>query len=123
MAKQKSDKSEKKQKRRGAPKKYLFKKGQSGNLKGRPKGSISITSAIKRELEKYPKTKDKKTYLKQLVERILDKAIKEGDTQMIKHVWNYVDGLPKGRLDITSRGKEIFTKEQIDELFKNRKKE
>ena len=66
------------------------------NREGRPKGSgISITTAIKRELEKKPEGADKSTYLDLLVKRIMKKAIQEGDQQTIKQIWNYVDGLPK----------------------------
>jgi len=34
--------------RAGPPKHTQFKKGQSGNLKGRPKGSLNLTTIIKR---------------------------------------------------------------------------
>jgi len=71
-----------------------FKKGQSGNPAGKPKGAVSITTAIKQELLKIP-PEQKKTWLALTVKRILQKAIAEGDTQMIKTLWNYVDGMPK----------------------------
>ena len=78
---------------------WLFKKGESGNPEGRPKGSLSITGEIKKKLEEIPENQ-KKTYLEILITKILKKAIVDEDQQMIKNIWNYVDGLPKGTLDI-----------------------
>ena len=77
-----------------------FKPGQSGNPKGRPPGTISLTTMIKQELEKCPEG-DKKTYADLIVKRILTKAIRDGDPQMIKTVWAYIDGLPKADITIT----------------------
>lgn len=85
-----------------------FVKGQSGNPKGRPEGvGISITTRIKQELEKCPEGEDKKTYLELLVKRILKKSIVDGNEQMIKSVWAYVDGLPQQNVDMTSDGERI----------------
>jgi len=84
-------------KQRGRP----FKPGQSGNPKGRPPGTISLTTLIKQELDKCPDGKDKKTYADLIVKRILTKAIRDGDPQMIKTVWAYIDGLPKADITIT----------------------
>ena len=84
-----------------------FKEGVSGNPKGKPRGTgISITTEIKRMLEKCPDGQ-KATYLQLLLNRILKKAIQEGDQQMITRIWNYVDGMPKQSADITTDGKEI----------------
>ena len=78
-----------------------FAPGRSGNPKGRPKGSLSITAVIKKKLEEVPEG-EKSTYLELLVEQILQRAIIEGDYQMIKQVWNYVDGTPKGFMHMES---------------------
>lgn len=75
-----------------------FKKGQSGNPNGRPKGSPSIIARIKKELAKIP-SGQKITYLEILVKMILKKAIVDGDKEMIKLIWNYVDGMPKQALE------------------------
>ena len=75
-----------------------FKKGRSGNPQGRPQGSISIISIIKRELKKIP-AGQKITYLEILVKQILKMAIIEGNKDMIKLIWNYVDGMPKQALE------------------------
>lgn len=75
-----------------------FNKGQSGNPNGRPKGSISITTRIKRELQKMPRGQ-KITYLEALIKKILKKAIVDEDKETIKLIWNYVDGMPKQALE------------------------
>jgi len=88
------------------PKTGKFTKGNPGG--GRPKGSgVSITTAIKRELEKRPEGSDKSTYLEMLVKRIMKKAIMDGDQQMITKIWNYVDGMPKQSTDITTGGEKL----------------
>lgn len=75
-----------------------FVEGNPGG--GRPKGSgISITTEIKRKLKERPPGEDKSTYLELLIQRILKQAIQEGNQQMIKNLWNYVDGLPKQTID------------------------
>ena len=96
-----------------------WKKGQSGNPAGRPVGSISITSMIKKKLEEVPEGQ-KKTYLEILVSKILQRAIVEGDPQMIKTIWSYTDGQPRQGIDIVSEDKEILTEGQIDELLRSR---
>ena len=84
-----------------------YKPGESGNLNGRPKGSgISITTEIKRKLDEIPKGK-KATNLQMLLEVILESALKRKDHQMIKQIWNYIDGMPKQSTDLTTGGKPI----------------
>ena len=74
-----------------------FKQGKSGNPEGRPKGSVSITSAIRRKLEETnPKTK--RQYVDDLVDVMIDKALREKDFRVIKEIWNHIDGLPKNVL-------------------------
>ena len=87
MKKKKSDITGKKQV------KSWFKPGQSGNEKGRPKGSISITHEIKKKLAEIPPN-ERKTYLQILITKILKKALIDEEEPMIKLIWNYIDGLP-----------------------------
>lgn len=66
---------------------------QNRNTEGRPKG-ISITEMVKKALEEIePKTK--KPWKDLIIKRILLKAVDEGDTQMLKAIWSYIDGMPK----------------------------
>lgn len=77
-----------------------FVKGYSGNPKGKPRGSLSITARIKEELRKVPKGQ-KISYLEALIKIILRKALLEGDKDMIKTIWQAVDGMPKQHIDTT----------------------
>lgn len=82
-----------------------WKPGQSGNPNGRPKG-ISITEMVKSALEEIePKTK--KPWKDLIIKRILLKATNDGDTNMLKAIWSYIDGMPKQSTDITSGGRPI----------------
>lgn len=79
-----------------------YKKGQSGNPKGRPPQGYSITEWFKNMLNSRPEVKDA------IGNSILKKAL-EGDTTAQKLVWNYLDGMPlqKNETDITSGGDKI----------------
>lgn len=81
-----------------------FPPGVSGNPAGKP--AFSITTLVREELQKVPDGSDK-TKAQQFIEKILEKAIIEGDVQMQKSVWAYMDGLPREHHDITSGGKPI----------------
>lgn len=70
-----------------------FVEGNKGGP-GRPEGSVSITSAIKRKLEVVPEG-ETKTYLQAIIDKIFKKALMDEDTVMIKQIWAYVDGMPK----------------------------
>lgn len=65
-----------------------FVEGVSGNSNGRPKGSLSITAAIKRHYEAHPEEFD--TLCKELME----------DKSMRKLLWSYIDGKPRESLEI-----------------------
>lgn len=121
-----SEKTDKKQaiKRKG-PGTTLFKKGQSGNPAGRPKGSVSITEAIKRKLSEVfipPKTppeeinKIKRTYLEAIVDTVMENALVAKDPRTIKDVWNYIDGLPKATIEV---GGDKESLETLTEYFKS----
>jgi len=87
---QNADNTAQKQKRTvGRP----FKPGQSGNPAGRPKGSLSLTALMKQELERVPE-EGKPSYALAFVKKALHKAIVDGDTQMIRTIWSYIDGMP-----------------------------
>lgn len=98
-----------------------WKPGQSGNPKGLPAGTVSITTAIRHKLlEIFPpgkndKNKEKKLYLDKLVEGILENAIKHGDTRSQKDIWAYMDGHPKATIDI---GADKDSLSELTEFFR-----
>jgi len=65
--------------------KHLFKKGQSGNPKGRPPGSKNQVSLLKVQIES-----ELRAQMKDHMPALLDKAIElalEGDKEMIKMLY------------------------------------
>lgn len=71
---------------------WLWKKGQSGNIMGRPKG------------------KTMKEYARQYLERMTDEERDEWLEGLPKEIiWKMSEGNPKQDADITSNGKEIAT--------------
>ncbi len=99
-----------------------FKKGDDPrrNLDGRPKGVKNMTTKVKEALEKIAEGKDY-TYEEAFVKSILKKAIVDGDGQIIKLIWNYMDGMPiqktetklEGNLDLRT---VILPQRDIDKL-------
>ena len=92
----------------GRDKEGKFIKGEYKGGPGRSVGSISITTEIKKRLELISKDKDKKQELEKLIDVILDKAIKEKDERMIKHIWNYIDGMPRQSMELEHKGELPF---------------
>jgi hypothetical protein len=84
-----------KQKKNKAPP-HAWKKGQSGNPNGRPPKGHSITDAMKAVLEGNPKTKQ------DFVKKILGFAM-QGDMTAAKMIWNYMDGMPVQRNELTGK--------------------
>lgn len=83
-----------------------IKPGHTLNPNGRPKGAVSVVDAIKRKLEDC-KPGDERTYLELLTQKVLDKALDDGDVAMIRDIINRVDGMPQQSTDITSKGEKI----------------
>jgi len=94
-----------------------FMPGVSGNPNGRPAGSISITTAIKRKLEETPDGQ-KKTYLVQIVDKLIEKALIDGDEKVLKLLWNYIDGMPKASIDLT-HGVQQDQLTELTEFFRS----
>jgi hypothetical protein len=67
--------------------------GNTANPNGRPKG-LSITEMVKKALEEVEETTGL-TWKDLIVKKILRKSVNEGDREMIKAVWSYIDGMPR----------------------------
>lgn len=98
-----------------------FKPGESGNPNGREVGSKNFTSLVRDMLDEIAQGKDENgkpleaTYKTLLAKRILKKAIEGGDVRMIEIVWNYLDGKPRGNIDLGFDKKSLG---ELTEFFK-----
>jgi len=72
-----------------------FKKGESGNPDGRPVGSISALSRLKKEFREHPEK------FSEYMERYISNPANE------KHVMEMLDGKPMQKTDITTGGEKI----------------
>lgn len=88
---------------RGVP----FKKGEDPrrNTTGQNKGSVSLTAMIRKKIRTLSPD-GKREALEILADNIIQDALDSSDN-MRKLIWNYLDGLPKANLDITSGGEEL----------------
>ncbi len=80
----------------------LKKRGADANPNGRPPKGYSITEWFQNMLASDPIAKDA------IGKSILKKAL-EGDTTAQKLVWNYMDGMPQQKVDVTSAGKPLIS--------------
>lgn len=76
---------------------HKFKKGRSGNPKGRPKGNVSLVPMLKAKLEEAP-AGQRRSFAEAFIESTLLDAIKN-DGQSRKLVWEYLEGRPTQRLE------------------------
>jgi len=93
-------------------KKDLF--DENGKFKvGHPKvggkmaGSKSFTTKVREALEKIAEGRDY-TYEEAFIKSILKKAIVDGDASTQRLIWNYLDGMPAQKMDLTSKGESII---------------
>jgi hypothetical protein len=75
---------------------WLFKKGQSGNPAGKPKGAISPIRRVKQIFLKDPNA------FKDFIEGYIQ------DPNNRKHIVEMIDGKPKQGIDITSGGVPLW---------------
>ncbi len=109
-----------------------WKKGQSGNPKGRPKKADCLTSLLKEEIEKVdPRDRHKRTYRELIVIATMRLAMK-GNAAALREVWDRMDGKVKdevemkGSVDLVQRllkGRERLAKHRNRENCRVRKGE
>ena len=74
------------------PAEHRWKKGVSGNPRGRPKKKESLTSLLKEEIKKIcPADREKRTWKELIVRATLQLAMK-GNATALKEVWERLDG-------------------------------
>lgn len=114
----------------------LLEKGESGNLKGKPKGTLNVKTVIRKWLEAEDLTDDTKRFLEQakiqesqhlthlevMTLKLMAKA-KRGDVPAYKALVEQIDAKPKQEIDITSAGERIGTREIILRDYKESDKE
>lgn len=104
--------------RRVPPIEKRWKKGVSGNPKGRPPKELSLTSLLKSEIEKVcPADKQCRTWLELIVLATMQLAMK-GNASALKEVWERIDGkvMQPGKLEIGGLGgKEVMIKVVYDD--------
>lgn len=78
------------------PKTGQFLPGRSGNPAGKVEGTKNFTTKVREALLKLADESDPDSptveYL--LIQRIIKMAVEQGNEQMIKLMWNYLDGMP-----------------------------
>lgn len=90
----------------------LFKPGQSGNPKGRPKGARQLSTILKDALRQIAKSKDGKplldpetnepvTYEVALIKRVIEKAVMKGDYKTIELIFDRIEGKPRQKIDFS----------------------
>lgn len=85
-----------------------YKKGESGNPKGKPKGAVSYTTALKRLLREQPELLDKGA-------KAMIKQVNRGNVGMTQIVLDRVDGPNKQKIDVSVYS-EAFDKKKREEL-------
>jgi hypothetical protein len=71
-----------------------FKPGQVANPNGRPPKGYSITEMVKQMLQEKPEIRQA------IATKIFEKAL-QGDPAAYKLVWQYMDGMPQQKVDLT----------------------
>lgn len=94
--------------------------GNTANPNGRPVGSVSIIAELKKQLDEIAnEDPQKRTKLVLLVNRMLLKAINDGDTQMIRDIIDRVHGKATQPIDVNTDDKVWDKLGELEKQIKN----
>lgn len=92
---------------------------------GRERGIRNFTTKVREAIERVAEARGEEaiTYEMKLIETILDKAINQKDSQIIKLMWNYFDGMPQQKVhlseeEITNPYENLTYDQIIEEIRK-----
>jgi len=103
-------------------------KGVILNPNGRPKGARNFTTIVEEALLKLGTTEkgEKIEVKKALGEKVIKMAL-DGNEQMIKLIWNYLDGMPSQNINLSNVDElrhEYFDKlDAMDKLYQEQNKD
>lgn len=86
-----------------------FKPGMSGNPSGRPTGSFSIMTIIRKKMEEIP-VGQVKEWKYQIAGILLEEAVVKKNMKALEMIVEYMDGKPKQTIDLD------VNKENVDSL-------
>ena len=92
-----------------------FKKGVSGNPRGRPKKNAHIASIL--DEISHQEIRDDRTKLYEILDGVFSQAL-EGKPWAIEFIANRLEGKPRQAVDVTTETKEAspFSEMSVDEL-------
>jgi len=89
-----------------------WKKGESGNPAGKPKGTYSLVTILKRKLKEAVE-EGGVAQGEELVENWIKKAKTDKDFKALESIVKYVDGMPQQKIDHTTMGKPLYLPSEI----------
>ena len=75
----------------------MWEKGESGNLRGRPRKGNTLADAMRKLLAEEHPDGGKNLTAKELLISLTFRRAMEGNMAALKLIWNYVDGMPPSR--------------------------
>ena len=87
-----------------------FKKGKSGNPRGRPRKGETLTDLLREKLETTKTTRDKLTRKEKITEKLLSLA-ESGDLAALKYIFDRVDGRPTESIELGSAALDVRLRE------------
>lgn len=76
-----------------------FGPGNNANPTGRPTGSFSIMTIIRKKMEEIP-VGQVKAWKEQIADILLEKAVVKGDIKALEMIIEYMDGKPKQNIEV-----------------------